>query len=65
MADPKPITITYVDSASYTGPDPQPFAVVGDEAGAPDLTGIDGYDAGEIQTLKNVNGTFTWVTDEA
>lgn len=28
------------------------------------LTNISGYDATKTQTLKNINGTFTWVDDE-
>ena len=30
---------------------------------ADDLTSITGYDATATQTLKNINGVFTWVTD--
>lgn len=29
-----------------------------------DPTGFTGYDATKTQTLKNVEGTLTWVTDE-
>jgi hypothetical protein len=29
MADPKPITITQVDTEDYSGRPPQPFAVIG------------------------------------
>lgn len=66
--DPKPITLTQVTADGYTGPEPQPMVVVGafdtyltNFVAA--MTQLDGYDAGETQTLKNVSGTLTWVTD--
>ena len=68
---PKPISLTQVATNTYAGAgDPQPFVVVGDIPGgsggaAFDPTELAGYDDGETQTLKNVNGVLTWVTDEA
>lgn len=68
---PKPISLTQVDAIDYTGThDPQPFVVVGDVPGGATvgtvtavLEALDGYDAEETQTLKNVEGVLTWVTD--
>jgi len=64
---PKPISLTQIDEGEYDGPRaPQPFLVVGEMPGGGDtfdLTALDGYDEGETQTLKNVSGVLTWVTD--
>lgn len=61
--NPKPIVLTQSDTNPEVY-DPQPMVVVGSlPAGAVDLTSLPGYDAGETQTLKNVTGTLTWVTD--
>lgn len=37
-------------------------AIAGKQA---NLTGLAGYDATKTQVLKNVEGTLTWVTEEA
>lgn len=65
--DPKPVIFTQSD----TNPSnfaPQPMVVVGgipvplaDVISA--LEGVTGYDAADTQTLKNVDGTLTWVDD--
>jgi len=60
--DPKPIMLTQVTPASYTGnQDPQPMVVVTDGA-ILDVTAITGYDSGATQTLTHVSGVLTWVT---
>ena len=70
MVAPKPVTLTNIPEGDYDGENaPQPLVVVGAMPGGGggdtfDLTDIAGYDAGEDQTLKNLSGTFTWVTDE-
>lgn len=51
MPDPKPISLTSSESAPGAQT-PQPFVAV-----------IPGYDAAETQTLKNIEGVLTWVTD--
>lgn len=68
---PKPISLTQVDEINYTGVnDPQPFVVVGDVPGGATvgtvtaaLEALTGFDEEETQTLKNVEGVLTWVTD--
>lgn len=69
MAAPKPISLTQVDTNTYTGLEPQPFVIVGDiPGGSTDLNALlaalPGFDSGEVQTLTNTSGTFEWVTNE-
>lgn len=45
------------------GPWSEGIALGGDSGSGFDPTAIDGYDAGEVQTLKNNSGTLEWVTD--
>lgn len=47
MTDPKPISVEYVDPSDYSGPAPQPFAIVGTPAesgpiAVSDVTGLQG-----------------------
>lgn len=67
MTSPKPVTIEYVDPGDYSGPVPQPLAIIGEEPEAAegfDPTAIAGYDAEKTQTLTHVEGVLTWVTEE-
>lgn len=67
----KPVTLTQIDAINYeSNNDPQPLVVVGPIPGSATvgtvtaaLEALDGFDEEETQTLKNVEGVLTWVTD--
>lgn len=70
MAEPKPITLIRTPEENYTGVyAPEPFNVIGEfppldvEEIELTLEALPGYSAAATQTLKNVNGTISWVTD--
>lgn len=55
MADPKPITIEYIDPANYDGAhDPQPYAIIGNAPGGGGVTSVNAQtgvvvlDAGDV-----------------
>ena len=70
MAEPKPITLIRTPEENYTGVyAPEPFNVIGEfpplgvEEIQLTLEALPGFDIAETQTLKNVSGVVSWVTD--